>query len=185
MELGFEELQEVSQKFITRTLTPSDVKEVMKKYPQDVSAMTPEGFWVVNWEPFQTMASNYDLITRDATVHVTLAKEGRLLAVSFVGYFKVKVGLRCRADYFVRPELANDKELLVSHLMKHLIHIHQFNKSLNVSYSLLYPQGVANTGQAIKDMVDKKLNLHQVDTTELTCLVLRRHLPQNNGQSKL
>ena len=172
----FFKLQQMSQKYSTATLTPSGVKYIMQTHPQDVAAIVPEGFLVVNWEAFQPMASNWDLITKDSIVHVTIGTDGGLLAFSFATSLEVKVGLYYRADYYVHPQYANDNELMMSHIIRLLSHIHQFYRGNNVSFSILYPQNVARVASTVKEMLNTNLGLRMHRTPEAPCLLLKSKL---------
>ena len=175
--------QNKSQKYEVLPLTPSGVKDVMSKHPQEVTAMIPEGFWVINNEPFQPMTSNYDIITRDASVYITMTTEDGLLAVSYGTSVRVKIGFRYRVDYYVQPKYANDQELFVSHLMEHFDQVKQLHNGRNVSFSMWYPENVSRTGIVIKKSIATKLDLHTEHTPEYPTLLLSRGLIQHTKKN--
>lgn len=166
---NFQKLLQECDSYQTTVLTPSSVKDTLVEHC-DVAAILPEGCWVVFYEVFQPMASNYDIISRDSVVMVTKDK-GNVVAVSFGTGLPVKAGLRYRVDYYVLPRYLQDGSLFLSHVLKQLVQIHQSNglSAPPVSYSILHPEGMA-VAVKVKEQL-KMAGLQLKNGNENSCVV--------------
>jgi hypothetical protein len=169
----------MSQKYSTSRLTPSGAKKIMSSFPQDVTAMVPEGFWLINWEPFQPMMSNVDLIMKDSIIFVTMATNGGPLAVSFGTAIPVPIGLRHELDYYCSPGYSNDQELLASHVTRHLTYLHQSYRGERIIFSLIYSQKSSQLGSQMKDTIKTKLNFHSYSKYTDAAIMMMRKMPKS------
>ncbi len=88
---------------LVRVLTPTEAVHTLEGI-KDMSAFVPEGRLIVDWEPFRPLLSNYQYITKYATVVASFDAHNPKLVTSFSfgPTISVKMGARLCIDFYCR-----------------------------------------------------------------------------------
>ena len=130
-------------------LTPSLAKHVLNNL--DPKLLFPDGYLIINWQPFRPMRENYDIIIDHLkpTVFISKGSNGEYDAITFLTLVKVKKCLRYDFDHYgvqtsntihnadnestnpsssFVPKNSKNLKIIFAHLLKALIFINQTSK---------------------------------------------------------
>ena len=176
MTISGEKFQNACEKYnsdAVRVLSPSEAESLLQR--SDVLEMSPDGYWVLSFEPMGALACNAQIVTRNlcATVFASFDQaSGRPMAVSFGTPINIPLGLKHRMDFYFHQDFAKrGQDLYIAHYLKQLVYVNQFWKG-NVSFSGLHCQEFDNS--RVKMVLHNELNfaVPAEEDTEKPCLLV-------------
>ena len=111
-----------------KVLTPSQIETSLRE--KRGKGVFPRDFIISNFEPFELIAANYPIITKELNCSFAESgdEESANISISQVG--RVYGGINCDINFYGR-----DSTMLVAHIMKHLILLnHQLTSDNHTIY---------------------------------------------------
>ena len=154
-------------------LTPSEAENLLKR--SDVTAMSPDGYWIMCFEPMGALACNAEMITQNpwTTTFVSIdAVMQRPTAISFGTCERISFGLRYRIDFYYHPDFTHESQnLFLGHFLKNLIHVNQFWKG-NVNIESFHDK-IFDRSEAERVLFDELgISRASYQYSENTCLLV-------------